>query len=300
MSLESASRPSVKIRGVWTRRVQVFWKTSLATRVCSVGLIFAVLIALVPQGLWPSSAYEINLMLRLQAPGTAADGSFHLLGTDALGRDLLFRVLAGAKLTLMISLLATAISTSTGVLAGLIVGYYRGWVDTIISRIIDIMLAFPTLLLVLALVVAVGQSKSSLIIVLGIAGWAGYARVIRSTVMSLEGMDYVEASRAIGAQSPHIIVSHLLPNAASPILVLSTLSLASIVLSESAVSFLGLGVQPPEATWGGMIGDGRSHMFNAWWVAFYPGLAIVIMVLIFNVIGDSIRDAFDPRSRTRL
>lgn len=297
MSLASTGANQHAVRGIWQRRMQVFWRASLATRICSVGLLLVSIIALIPPSWWPASASEINLMLRLQAPGTAADGSFHLLGTDALGRDLFYRVLAGTRLTLMISVSATLIATITGTIAGLVIGYYRGWIDIIVSRIIDIMLAFPTLLLVLALVVAIGQSKSTLIVVLGIAGWAGYTRVVRSTVMSLQGMEYVEASRAVGARAPHIIWNHLLPNAASPILVLSTLSLASIVLSESSVSFLGLGVQPPEMTWGGMIGDGRSHMFNAWWVAFTPGLAIVLVVLIFNVIGDSIRDAFDPRSR---
>ncbi|MCA9832379.1 MAG: ABC transporter permease [Thermomicrobiales bacterium] len=297
MSLASTGSNQRAVRGIWQRRFQVFWRSSVLTRACTVGLAVMILIALVPPSWWPTSASEINLLLRLQAPGTAADGSFHLLGTDALGRDLFYRVLAGTRLTLMISVLATLIATITGTIAGLAIGYFRGWLDTILSRVIDIMLAFPTLLLVLALVVAIGQSKSTLIVVLGVAGWAGYTRVIRGTVMSLQGMEYVEASRAVGARSPHIIWNHLLPNAASPILVLSTLSLASIVLSESSVSFLGLGVQPPEMTWGGMIGDGRSHMFNAWWVAFTPGLAIVLVVLIFNVIGDSIRDAFDPRSR---
>lgn len=220
-----------------------------------------------------------------------------MLGTDALGRDLLFRVLAGTRLTLFISVLATLLSSIAGILIGLLAGFYRGWVDMVISRLIDLTLAFPTLLLVLVLVVAVGQNITSLIVVLGLSGWAGYARIIRSSTLSLTEMEFVEASRCLGARPFVIVLRHLLPNVASPALVLSTLNLATFILSESAVSFLGLGVQPPQATWGGMIGDGRGHMYSAWWPTLIPGIAIVLTVFVFNYLGDAMRDAFDPRSR---
>lgn len=284
-----ATRP----RSLWGRRLGIFlggWET----RVSGLFLLILVVIALVPTDVWPRDAFGISLLLRLNPPSLY---SGHLLGTDALGRDMLYRILAGTKLTLLISGLATAFATITGTAAGLVAGYFRGWVDMVISRLVDLMLAFPILLLILALVAAFGQSMTSLIVVLGLSGWAGYARVIRSSTLTLAESEFVEAARCAGSRSGPIVVRHLLPNVASPVLVLATLNLASFILVESAVSFLGLGVQPPDVTWGSLIGDGRQNMYEAWWVTFFPGLAIILTVLAFNLIGDAMRDAFDPYAR---
>ena len=276
-------------RSVWRRRLGVFW-TSWDARVSVLFLAVMVIIALVPTGVWPDSASDVNLSLRHVNPGD--DG--HIFGTDALGRDMFYRILLATRLTLLISGVATIIATVSGTAAGLIAGYIQGYTDTLISRVVDIMLAFPIILLVLALVAALGQSSLNVILVLGVSGWAGYARVIRSSTLSLSQLEFVEAARCIGARNDQIIIRHLLPNVASPMLVLSTLILASFILVESAISFLGLGPAPPNVTWGGLIGDGRNYLYEAWWVTLVPGVAITLTVLAFNLMGDALRDAFDP------
>ncbi|MCC6935566.1 MAG: ABC transporter permease [Thermomicrobiales bacterium] len=280
-------------RGLWSRRFTTFW-SAWDARASAIFLALAICLMLVPGSLWPDSANEINLMLRHQAPSITGNDSQHWLGTDALGRDMFWRILSSTRLTLLIAGLATVIATVTGTIAGLASGYMRGRTDTIISRFVDIMLAFPVLLLVLALVAALGRSVTSVVLVLGLSGWAGYTRVIRSATLTVVEQEFVEAAQCVGAGRFHIMFRHLLPNVASPIFVLATLNLASFILTESAISFLGLGPEPPSTTWGGLIGDGRNYMFEAWWVTLFPGVAIVLTVLAFNLIGDAIRDAFDP------
>ena len=280
---------AAKERSVWRRRLGVFWN-SWDARASIVFLLAVIIIAIVPTGVWPDSASDVDLALRHVNPGD--EGYF--LGTDALGRDMFYRILLATKLTLLISGVATLLATVSGAAAGLIAGYLQGSADTLISRIVDIMLAFPIILLVLALVAALGQSSLNVILVLGLSGWAGYARVIRSSTLSLSRLDFVEAARCIGARNDQIIIRHLLPNVASPMLVLSTLILASFILVESAISFLGLGPAPPNVTWGGLIGDGRNYIYEAWWVTLFPGVAITLTVLAFNLMGDALRDAFDP------
>jgi peptide/nickel transport system permease protein len=222
--------------------------------------------------------------------------SAYPLGADSLGRDVRYRILASTRLTLLIAGLATIISTIAGTIAGLAAGFLGGRTDALLSRVVDIFLAFPTLLLILALIASVGQSSWAVIGVLALSGWAGYARVIRSATLTQSRREFIEAARCLGATNGQILTRHLLPNIMTPILVLSTLNLASFVLTESAISYLGLGPAPPETTWGGLIGEGRTSIYDAWWVSVFPGIAIVITVMCFGFVGDAVRDAFDPLS----
>lgn len=282
--------------GQWLGRLRRFWRPWDA-RIGSLVLILLLVVCLTPSDSWPARTYQINPALRLIPPTLAPGQGENVLGTDVLGRDLLFRILSGARLTWLISSTAVLLSTLTGVTVGLVTGYFRGWTDTITQRFVDIMQAFPILLLVLTLVASVGRSQWALIAVLSISGWAGYTRIIRSSILSLVEREFVEAARVIGASSGRIIRKHLLPNILSPILVLSTFNLAQFVLLESAISFLGLGPSPPSFTWGSLIGDGRDYIFEAWWLTAIPGIAIFVTVLALNMVGDAMRDAFDPRER---
>lgn len=284
-----------RANSVWRRRLRVFWG-SWESRLSLGFLLLLLLVSLVPAGLWPESAHHVDLSLRHQLPTIAGGDTGFLLGTDALGRDMLFRILASTRLTLTISGLATLFAMITGTVAGLLAGYYRGWVDALISRAVDMMLAFPTLLIVLALVSALGQSVTSVVVVLGLSGWAGYTRVIRSAALTLSQQEFVEAARSLGSGNSRVLWRHLLPNVVSPLLVLSTFSLAQFILTESAISFLGLGPAPPNVTWGGLIGEGRNYMYEAWWSSLFPGAAIVLTALFFNLAGDGLRDAFDART----
>lgn len=281
-----------------SRRMRIFLR-SKETRLCLVVLAVLIVLVAIPMSVWPAATTQPDLRSRFLPPTWQSSDLRFLFGADSLGRSIFYRVLAGARLTLFISGTATLLATVVGVVLGVVAGYYRGTSDMLISRVIDIMLAFPSLLLVLALVSSFGQSTWALIIVLGISGCAAYARVIRSSTLQLSQMEFVEASRSIGATNPAILIRHLLPNLVTPIVVLSTVYLASFLLAESAISFLGLGPAPPDFTWGGMIGDGRGNINDAWWATVFPGLAIVITVMTLGFIGDAIRDAFDPKSVAR-
>jgi peptide/nickel transport system permease protein len=216
------------------------------------------------------------------------------LGTDHLGRDLLFRTLLAARLTLFISGLAACVSAVFGTTAGLLAGYLRGTVDAVIVQAVDLFLAFPTLLLVLALVASVGRSVVGVIVVLGISGWAEYTRIIRGAVITISERAFIEGARAQGAGTLRILVRHILPNIVSYMVILTTLNIAQFIITESTISFLGLGPSPPDVTWGGMIGEGRDYIFEAWWDAVVPGVAICLTVLALNYIGDAMREAMDP------
>ena len=277
----------------WKRRFRIFW-AGWDTRICVCFVTVLLIVALLPSQLWPESACRVNLVLRHQPPWIAGGSSAHLLGTDHLGRNILYRLFRSTRLTLLIAGLATLVSTLTGTTAGLISGYFRGKADVIVMQLVDTLLAFPSLLLVLALVAAVGRTLTGLVVVLGITGWAQYTRVIRSVTLSLSGVEFVEAAKAVGGKPFYILVRHLLPNIVSPIVVLSTLGISQVILTESVISFLGLGPAPPDITWGGMIGEGRNYLYSAWWSAFFPGSFIFMSVLCFNYLGDVVREAFDP------
>lgn len=222
----------------------------------------------------------------------------HLFGTDDLGRDVFTRMLYGAGISLKVGFVAVGIATIIGVLLGAIAGYYGGMVDLIIMRFVDIMLCFPSFFLILAVIAFLEPSIFNIMAVIGLTSWMGITRLVRAEFLSLKERDFVLAARAMGASSPRIIFLHILPNAMTPVLVAATLGIASAVLTESALSFLGIGVQPPTPSWGNILTLGQSTLGVAWWLSLFPGMAILITVLGYNLLGEGIRDAIDPRLRS--
>jgi len=223
----------------------------------------------------------------------------HWLGTDELGRDVLTRIIYGARVSLKVGFVAVGIAAFIGTVAGLCAGYYGGWVDQVIMRFVDIMLCFPTFFLMLAVIAMLEPSIWYIMIIIGLTGWMGVARLVRAEVLSLRERDFILAARAIGASDRRIIFRHILPNALSPVIVAATLGVAGAILTESALSFLGIGVQPPTPSWGNMLTSGKDYLEFAWWLSLFPGLAILITVIAYNLVGEGLRDALDPRiSRT--
>ncbi|MDP2626788.1 MAG: ABC transporter permease [Candidatus Rokubacteria bacterium] len=233
---------------------------------------------------------------RLREPGWQdAQGRMHPLGTDHLGRDILSRIIHGSRIALLVGLAAVLISGTLGMAIGLVSGYFGGRVDDFFMRLADIQLAFPFILLAFAVIGVLGPSLQNIIIVIGVSSWVVYARVVRGEVLSIRERDFVQAAIALGSRDGRILVRHVLPNAFTPWLVVATLDMARVIVIESALSFLGLGVQPPTPTWGGMLADGRVYLSTAWWLATFPGLAILVTVLGINLFGDGLRDTLDPR-----
>lgn len=239
----------------------------------------------------PSEPNRQNLESGMFRPPSAEN----LLGTDRFGRDVLSRILYGSRISLSIGFISVAIAVTIGSLVGATAGYFRGIPDRILMRVVDTLLSFPRLILLLALIALFRPSIFLLVAVLGLTGWMGTARLVRSEVLSLRERDFVTAARALGYGAPRIIFRHILPNVAAPIIVAATLSIGNTVMLEASLSFLGLGVQPPTASWGTMINDGRGALTQAWWIATFPGLAILLTVVSFNLVGDGLRDALDPR-----
>ena len=221
----------------------------------------------------------------------------HPLGTDNLGRDLLTRIIWGARVSAIVGISVVLIGGTIGVTAGLLAGYRRGWVDAVIARITDVQLAFPLVLLAVAIVAVVGPGLWTVIAAIGLTSWVQYVRVVRAETLSLREREFVLAAQAAGATTPRIIGRHLLPNVASAAIVLGTFEIARAIVLESSLSFLGLGVPPTTPSWGGMLADGRQYLDTAWWTALFPGLAIMIAVMGVNLLGDGLRDALDPASR---
>lgn len=229
----------------------------------------------------------------------AAPSREHLFGADTFGRDVFSRVLYGGRKSLPIGLIAVGIAAIFGVSFGLIAGYYGSWIDSLVMRGVDLMLAFPGILLALAIVAILGSSLFNLMLAVGIAAIPEYTRIVRGTVLSTRESEYVTAARVSGARDEAIMLRHILPNILPPIIVLVTLGIAGAIILGSTLSFLGLGIQPPTPEWGNMLSDGRSMMRHYWWVSFFPGLAIMLTVLAINLLGDGLRDALDPRLRNR-
>ncbi len=249
------------------------------------GAIFAPLIA-------PDDPILINPKQALYSPGFP-----FLFGTDNLGRDVLSRVVFGARLSLIVGLISVGIAASIGVTVGLVAGYYGGWVESLIMRIIDVMLAFPGILLALAIVSVLGPSLTNLMISVGVAAIPTYARLTRGSVLATKENLYIEAARVVGAPDHRILIRHILPNVVAPLIVAATLGVGAAILSAAALSFLGLGSQPPTPEWGRMLSEGRRYLSSAWWISTFPGFAIMLTVLAINMIGDGLRDTLDPRLR---
>ena len=242
-----------------------------------------------------------NLILRLADPmSSGPDGSVFWLGSDVLGRDVLTRLLYGARVSLLVGIAAIAVGGTIGIVAGLLSGYFGGWVDDVIMRLGDIQLAFPFILLAIMFLVVLGSGIWNLILVLGVGQWVTYARIVRADTLSLREKEFVEAARALGDSTTSIIYRTILPNILAPLTVIASFNVASVILSEAALSFLGLGVPPSVPTWGSMLAESRDTLVaNKWWLAVFPGVAIVLTVLSFNILGDWLRDFLDPRLRER-
>ena len=225
-------------------------------------------------------------------------GSRFLLGTDTQGRDVLSRVLYGARLSLTVGLISQSVAATIGIVLGLVAGYYGRWIDALVMRLADITLAFPTLLLLIAVAAAVKPSLPVVFVVIGIVGWAGMARLVRSQVLVLRRSEFVVAAQALGARDRRVLLRHLLPNVRTQVIIAATLGIAGAIMAEAALSFVGLGAQPPTPSWGSMVADGRDLLRVAPWISFAPGVAIGIAVLGFNLVGDGLREAYDPKLRS--
>ena len=270
-----------------------FWKRFKKNKIalagsCVVILLFAV--SILAPVIAPYDPHEINLKLVLAPPS----GS-HLCGTDQLGRDVFSRMVWGSRISLKVGFVATGIAILIGAVLGAVAGYYGRWTDAVIMRFVDIMLCFPTFFLVLAVIALLEPSIWNIMIIIGLTGWMGITRLVRADFTSLKERDFVLAARAIGASDLRIIFVHILPNAMASVLVAATLGVAGAILIESALSFLGIGVQPPTPSWGNILTAGKDNIDIAWWLSLYPGLAILITVLGYNLLGEGIRDSLDPR-----
>jgi peptide/nickel transport system permease protein len=277
----------------------------LLSKIATLGaLIFALflLIAILAPILAPHDPALQDLKRRLAPPiglGMEKASLEYPLGNDNLGRDILSRLLVGSRVSLVVGVSTILLASSMGSLIGAMAGFYRGLVDNIVMRIVDIWMAFPSLLLAIAFGAALGPGLFNLVLALSLTIWVVYCRVVRAEVLSLRERDYVLAARAMGASDLRIILRHMLPNVLAPILVISTLQMGVVIISEASLNFLGVGVQSSVPTWGGMLSDGREFMRDAWWLATFPGIAISIVVLGVNLLGDGLRDALDPRLRRR-
>jgi peptide/nickel transport system permease protein len=261
-------------------------------------LMIIVIAALFAPILAPHSPDAVDPLRRLRPPLWVDGGTTEfILGTDAVGRDILSRIIYGARVSLLVSLVSVLISSVIGVLLGLLSGYYGGWIDAVIMRLVDIQLAYPLILFAITVAAIFGAGLRNLMIVLVIANWVTYARIVRGEVLVRREMQYVEAAKVSGCRDNRILRLHILPNVFSSILVIFTLQVAFVLILESGLSFLGLGVEPSIPTWGSMLNEGRNYILTAWWVQTFPGLAIMFTVMGINMLGDWIRDVLDPQLR---
>ncbi len=276
----------------WAR---IFWRRFRRHKLALVGAL--VLLALISSAVLAPyiaehSPRKTNLLNRLKPPDAARGNYF---GTDYYGRDIFARVLHGGRISLTVGFLSVAILATIGITLGAVAGYYGGLIDNLIMRFTDIVLSFPALFLLIYVIAVVGPSVTNIIIVIGVLSWPGVARLVRAEFLSLKTRDFVEAARAQGVPDSRIIFRHILPNSMAPIIVAATLAIPGAVLAETGLSYLGLGVQPPTPSWGNILYEGQAHIRRAWWYTFFPGLFIFVTVMAFNLVGDALRDALDPR-----
>lgn len=279
------------------QQIKNFWRHFKKNRLGVGGLVIIVIvffIAILAPFLSLYDPGKTDVSLKLKPPSLQ-----HYLGTDQLGRDVYSRMLYGSRISLSVGFVAVGISILIGILVGAMAGYKGGWVDSLLMRFVDIMLSFPSFFLILTVVAILRPNIYNVMIVIGITSWEGTARFVRAEFLSLRERDYVQAARALGVKDRRIIFRHILPNALAPVFVTASLGVASAILVEAGLSFLGFGVQPPAPSWGNILTEGRTYIFDAWWLTVFPGLAILITVLSFNLFGEGLRDALDPRLRGR-
>jgi peptide/nickel transport system permease protein len=294
VSLDSTlSQPRLSFASRWT------WRRLRLSPGGATGLVIISLVVLV--GVFApfvaGDPIHQDLLRRLKPPTWSDSSGFYLLGTDSLGRDILSRLLNGTRLSLAIGVSTVFLAGTIGLLLGLVAGYFGGWVESIVMRLADIQLSVPFLIVAIAMVSVLGAGIEKMILVLVLFGWVDYCRIIRAEVLSLRAREFVDAARAIGCSNKRILFLHILPNVASSMIVVATLQVARMILAEASLSFLGMGVQPPQPAWGSMVADGRSLIASAWWISTFPGLAILITVLGINFFGDWLRDVLDPTVR---
>lgn len=278
-----------------------FWRSLSKSRPALLGLIFLggfLFIAIAAPYISPHDPATPHLTYRLNPPAWTEAGTAEFqLGTDHLGRDILSRILYGSRIALMVAFGAVAISAFIGVTLGLLAGYFRGWTETIIMRVVDTIISIPNVMLYLAVLGVFGPSLPTLVLVIGLVNWTTFARVVRGEVLSVRKREFVESAVASGQSTFLIVLRHVLPSTVAPIIVVATLNVAVVIVLEASLSFLGLGVQPPTVTWGRMLADGRNYLTTSWWLATFPGIAITILCLSLILVGDWLRDFFDPRTR---
>jgi ABC-type dipeptide/oligopeptide/nickel transport system permease subunit len=259
-------------------------------------LVLFVIVAIAAPLIAPHDPYDSDLLRRLQPPGWLEGGEWsYPLGCDALGRDILSRIIYGARFSIFVGVAVVLLAATVGTMAGLAAGYFGGAVDVVISRVVDILLAFPYLIFAIGLMGMMGPGLENIILALVYKEWTISCRVIRGETLVARAQEYVEAAQAVGASSAHIMLREILPNVLSALTVVATTRMATIIILEASLSFLGIGVQPPLASWGSMVADGRQFLLEAWWVSTLPGIAILLLVLSINIASQSLRDAFDPR-----
>jgi len=276
-----------------------FLKTYRRNRVAIIGMILTIsflTMAVLAPFIAPQDPNNGNLLERLRPPCWIEGGTTkYLLGTDSLGRDILSRIIYGSRISFLIGVIVIGLTTTIGTVVGLVSGYFGGKIDAVIQRIVDILLAFPQLVFALAIMAVLGPGIKNIILALVYKGWVTSCRVIRGDVLVAKQEAYVEAGRAMGASNWHILLKSLLPNVMASVIVVASLSIGGVILMEASLSFLGLGVQPPTPTWGGMVSNGRDYIFRAWWITTFPGICILLLVMGFNLMGQGLRDAFDPK-----
>ena len=260
-------------------------------------VVTVVAVALLAPVLSPADPGRQSLSARLEPPLTTVRGSLHVLGTDQLGRDILSRLIYGSRISLVVGFASVVVAGVLGVGVGLLAGYFGGKIDAVLMRLADVLLAFPFILLALAVMAVLGASVRNVIIVFGVTSWVVYARTARAAVLALRDSEFVQASRSMGAGHGRLIFRHVLPNMLNPIIVIASFEVARIITTEASLTFLGLGIPPTTPSWGAMISDGRQYLRDAWWIATFPGLVLLLLVVAISFLGDALRDFLDPRSK---